>query len=81
MQIEPEEAGELIDIAVREIEASVAGKVLVIEDEAIIAMDIAAIVEQMGHSVTGIASHPDRGGAARLREPPRPDPRRYPARR
>ena len=31
------------------------GRIMVIEDEAIIAMDISAIVEEMGHDVTGIA--------------------------
>jgi CheY-like chemotaxis protein len=34
---------------------SVAGAVLIIEDEAIIAMDIQSIVTDMGHRVTGIA--------------------------
>ncbi len=55
MQVETEEAKELIDIAIREMETSVAGKVMIIEDEAIIAMDIRAIVEDMGHQITGIA--------------------------
>ena len=45
----------LIDIAVQEMERSVRGSVLVIEDEAIIAMDIADIVEGMGHRVTANA--------------------------
>ena len=49
------EAAELIDIAIREMEQSVRGAVLVIEDEAIIAMDISAIVEGMGHRVTATA--------------------------
>lgn len=55
MGIGTDEASELIAIALREMEASVRGAVLVIEDEAIIAMDIGAIVEGMGHRVTGIA--------------------------
>jgi CheY-like chemotaxis protein/DNA-directed RNA polymerase specialized sigma24 family protein len=46
------EARHLVEVAIREMEASVRGSVLVIEDEAIIAMDIAAIVEGMGHRVT-----------------------------
>ena len=45
----------LIAEAMREMTASTAGRVLVIEDEAIIALDIAAILREMGHSVTGIA--------------------------
>ncbi len=55
MQIDAEEAGELVDIAQREMANSVAGRIMVIEDEAIIAMDIVAIVREMGHGVTGIA--------------------------
>ncbi|MBN2739801.1 MAG: response regulator, partial [Rhodobacteraceae bacterium] len=55
MQIDADEAQDLIDIALREMEASVAGKIMIIEDEAIIAMDIRAIVEDMGHAITGIA--------------------------
>lgn len=52
MGIDAAEAQHLVDVAVREMESSVRGQVLVIEDEAIIAMDIVAIVEEMGHSVT-----------------------------
>jgi CheY-like chemotaxis protein len=55
MQVEGQEAQELVDIAVREMEDSVRGKVMIIEDEAIIAMDIHSIVSDMGHEVTGIA--------------------------
>jgi CheY-like chemotaxis protein len=55
MQVEESEAAELVDIALREMEASIAGKVMVIEDEPIIAMDIASIISEMGHTVTGIA--------------------------
>ena len=52
MGLSEEEAAGLVDVALREMEAAVTGSVLVIEDEAIIAMDIAAIVEGMGHRVT-----------------------------
>ncbi|MFT4149287.1 MAG: response regulator [Paracoccaceae bacterium] len=55
MDIEPAEAEELVQIAKREMAKSVAGSVLIIEDEAIIAMDIQMIVTEMGHRVTGIA--------------------------
>ncbi len=50
-----DEAARLVEIAIREMEDSVRGSVLVIEDEAIIAMDIMDIVEGMGHRVTGNA--------------------------
>jgi CheY-like chemotaxis protein len=71
MRIEASEATDLIDIALHEMEASVRGSVLVIEDEAIIAMDIAAIVEGMGHRVTGTAR--TRTEAVSLASSDRPD--------
>ena len=71
MQIEPSEAEELVAIAQREMEASVAGKVMIIEDEAIIAMDIRAIVTGMGHTVTGVAR--TRRDAVALAASERPD--------
>ena len=55
MGVKTEEAADFIDIARREMENSVSGLVLVIEDEAIIAMDISAIVSGSGHKETGIA--------------------------
>jgi len=55
MQVSPAEADELIEIALAEMAPSIAGRVMIIEDEAIIAMDIRSIVEEMGHTVTGIA--------------------------
>lgn len=55
MGVDPVEAQNLIDVAVQEMEQSLRGSVLVIEDEAIIAMDIVAIVEGMGHRVTANA--------------------------
>jgi DNA-directed RNA polymerase specialized sigma24 family protein/CheY-like chemotaxis protein len=53
--VSPEEVDELLQIARKEMSRSISGRILVIEDEAIIAMDIMAIVEQMGHAVTGNA--------------------------
>lgn len=71
MDVEPGEAEAFIDIARREMEASVAGKVMVIEDEAIIAMDITAIVEEIGHKVAGVAR--TRAEAVELAAGDRPD--------
>ena len=45
----------LLDAAYDEMEASVTGKVMIIEDEALIAMDLESMVTSMGHEVTGIA--------------------------
>ena len=55
MMIDEDEAARFIEIARREMEIAVTGDVLVIEDEAIIAMDIVAIVDEIGHRVTGVA--------------------------
>ncbi len=66
-----DEASGLIATAQREMEAAVAGRVMIIEDEAIIAMDIRAIVEEMGHAVTGVAR--SRTEAVALAKRERPD--------
>lgn len=71
MDVPADEAGELIDIARREMENAIAGQVMIIEDEAIIAMDIASIVQEVGHSVTGIAR--TRSDAVQLAASNRPD--------
>lgn len=71
MQIPQDEAEELILIAMREMEASVRGKVMVIEDELLIAMDIRNTVTDMGHRVTGIARTRDQ--AVTLGRKERPD--------
>lgn len=55
MQIDADGVSGLIDAAGREIAGQVATEVLIIEDEPIIAMDIEALVEDLGHQVTGIA--------------------------
>jgi len=70
MQIDPEEVDFLIDQAVQEMSASVAGRVMIIEDEAIIAMDIAAIVREMGHTIIGIASTRSEANTIAARERP-----------
>ena len=55
MQIEPDDAAELITIAYREMADGIRGRIMVIEDEPLIALDIRNIVSDMGHAVTGIA--------------------------
>lgn len=55
MQCGPAEAEELVQIAFDEMGRAVRGKVMIIEDETIIAMDLKGIVQSMGHDVTGIA--------------------------
>ncbi|MFN3274755.1 MAG: response regulator [Paracoccus sp. (in: a-proteobacteria)] len=55
MQIEVAEAEELVQIALNEMGSAIRGKVMVIEDEMIIAMDLKGIVQAMGHEITGVA--------------------------
>jgi len=55
LDVDESELSDLLDQAHRDIAAQVTTKVLIIEDEPLIAMDIQAMVEDLGHSVTGIA--------------------------
>lgn len=71
MDIPPAEAEALVNIALREMEGSVLGSVMVIEDETIIALDLQSIVGAMGHRVTGIARTRDEARA--LGRKARPD--------
>jgi CheY-like chemotaxis protein len=50
-----EEVVGLIDAAGREIASQISTEVLIIEDEPIIAMDLEALVEELGHTVAGIS--------------------------
>lgn len=71
MEIDESEARNLVDIARREMEDHLSGKVLIIEDEAIIAMDLEALVADMGHKITGVAR--TRSAAVALAQKERPD--------
>ncbi|WP_293573763.1 response regulator [Phaeobacter sp.] len=61
----------LIEIAYQEMAKSTSGRIMIIEDEAIISMDLEAIVAQMGHRVTGVARSAD--AALALAEQEKPD--------
>lgn len=69
--VSAEEAEALFAKAMADMADMVTGDVLIIEDEAIIAMDLQAIVSSMGHHVTGVARTYD--GAVRLGEKDVPD--------
>lgn len=71
MQVSTEEAQDLVARAHAEMESSITGRIMVIEDEAIIAMDIESIVSAMGHSITGIAR--TRDAAVKLANKEKPD--------
>ncbi len=53
--VSEDEARELVAIAYHEMSRSVQGRVQIIEDEPLIALDLKSIVTDMGHDVTGIA--------------------------
>lgn len=55
IEVEPSEVDDLVADALSEIENQTRAKVLIIEDEPIIAMDIETIVRDLGHDVTGVA--------------------------
>ncbi len=55
MDISASDAAGLIQTAGQEIAEQVATDVLIIEDEPIIALDIETMVEELGHTVTGVA--------------------------
>ncbi len=59
-----------LDEAQKQIEASLATKVLIVEDEMVIALDLKGLVEQLGHEVVGIAAtHAEAVKLARKHEP------------
>ena len=70
MQLEQSEATRLIETARAEMVRAIAGRVMIIEDEAIIAMDISEIVRQAGHSITGIARTRTEAVAQAIADPP-----------
>lgn len=55
MELSESEVESLVETARADMQDAVAGRVLIIEDEPIIAADISAIVEELGHTVTGVA--------------------------
>lgn len=70
MHIQASEAEELIERALIEMQDVVAGKVLIIEDEAVIAIDLENIVSDMGHQITGVARTRDKATKLAATEAP-----------
>ena len=65
-----EQVQQMVSQAVQEISAQPSTKVLIIEDEPIISLDLQSIVREMGHSVAAIATTRDEAvRAARQSEP------------
>lgn len=71
MDLPADEAEQLVAAAFREMEDAVSGRVMIIEDEAIIAMDLEALVSEAGHKVTGVAR--THAGAVDLGKREKPD--------
>lgn len=70
MDIEGSEVDALVRDALAEIEKQTRARVLIIEDEPIIAMDIETIVRDLGHDVTGVAVTRDEAVALAMEDRP-----------
>jgi CheY-like chemotaxis protein/DNA-directed RNA polymerase specialized sigma24 family protein len=66
-----QEVEEAITAALQSIDKNLASRVLIIEDETIIALDLESLVTEMGHTVTGIAT--TRDDAIRMAKEKKPD--------
>ncbi|OMJ33238.1 response regulator [Sphingomonas sp. Sph1(2015)] len=70
IDVEPSEVENLVSEALAEIEKQTRARVLIIEDEPIIAMDIETIVRDLGHEVTGVAVTRDEAVALAMEDRP-----------
>ena len=70
IQVSADEVEELIAEALSEIERQTRSRVLIIEDEPIIAMDLETIVRDLGHDVTGVAVTRDEAVALAMEDRP-----------
>ncbi len=70
IEASPQDVTNLVNEALAEIERQTATRVLVIEDEPIIAMDIEGIVRDLGHEVVGVAVTRDEAVSMAMAEKP-----------
>ena len=70
IDVEPSEVENLVSEALAEIEKQTRARVLIIEDEPVIAMDIETIVRDLGHEVTGVAVTRDEAVALAMEDRP-----------
>jgi CheY-like chemotaxis protein/DNA-directed RNA polymerase specialized sigma24 family protein len=70
IDVDNDEVEKLVTDALAEIEQQTRSRVLIIEDEPIIAMDIETIVRDLGHDVTGVAVTRDEAVAAAMADRP-----------
>ncbi|MFQ0813332.1 two-component response regulator [Brucella anthropi] len=71
LELDEAELNRLLSTASAEISRQVATRIMIIEDEPLIAMDIEQMVESLGHEVVGIARTKDEALALFAREKPR----------
>ncbi|QNQ10543.1 response regulator [Sphingomonas alpina] len=70
IEVDTSEVDSLVAEALSEIDKQTRARVLIIEDEPIIAMDIEAIVRDLGHDVTGVAVTRDEAVALAMEDRP-----------
>ena len=70
IEVDTTEVDSLVADALREIEKQTHARVLIIEDEPMIAMDIETIVRDLGHEVTGVAVTRDEAVALAMEDRP-----------
>lgn len=70
LEVDRDEFRRLLDVAGQELASEIATDVLIIEDEPLIAMDIEAMVETLGHRVTAIARTHSEALSLAMRRPP-----------
>lgn len=68
--VDADELDGLVSSAQKDIEAQLRTKVLIVEDEPVIAADLESLVEELGHSVTGNATTRDEAIALAADNPP-----------
>ena len=70
IEVDADEVESLVSEALAEIEKQTRARVLIIEDEPMIAMDIETIVRDLGHDVTGVAVTRDEAVALAMEDRP-----------
>jgi CheY-like chemotaxis protein/DNA-directed RNA polymerase specialized sigma24 family protein len=70
LDVSREEADQLLTVGLNDMADGMRGRVMIIEDEPIIAMDLRSIVTTLGHSVVGVARTRDAAIALQKREAP-----------
>ena len=70
IEVDTDEVETLVAEALREIEQQTRARVLIIEDEPIIAMDIETIFRDLGHDITGVAVTRDEAVALAMEDRP-----------